>query len=211
MRLKDVVLSPYRSLLRGLGKAGTVPLGVFAGAVQIDDMETVQNFIVVADEKMEDDALLRYDFLSRFQFKLDANGFTFSSFSACPEVADINQISIHDYACPESNVNAPPQFAPMIRKLIDEYPTSMLAESPVQLRVVPDEKIKPFCHQPSRHPPFEAEAVKKQVDDWLKEGIVLPSTSRFDSRTVVVKKLQAQSRTRCDAEEARPWRQKYYS
>ncbi|XP_033161544.1 uncharacterized protein LOC117141922 [Drosophila mauritiana] len=136
---------------------------------------------------MEDDSLLRYDFLSRFQFKLDANGFTFSSFSACPE------------------------FAPMIRKLIDEYPTSMLAESPVQLRVVPDEKVKPFCHQPSRHPPFEAEAVKKQVDDWLKEGIVLPSTSRFASRTVVVKKLQAQSRTRCDAEEARPWRQKYYS
>nr|XP_039154221.1 uncharacterized protein LOC120285648 [Drosophila simulans] len=96
MRLKDVVLSPYRSLLRGLGKAGTVPLGVFAGAVQIDDMETVQNFIVVADEKMEDDALLRYDFLSRFQFKLDANGFTFSSFSACPEVADINQIICTD-------------------------------------------------------------------------------------------------------------------
>lgn len=55
MRLKDVVLSPCRSLLRGLGKAATLPLGVFAGDVQIDDMETVQNFIVVADEKMEGD------------------------------------------------------------------------------------------------------------------------------------------------------------
>nr|XP_036231986.1 uncharacterized protein LOC118683461 [Bactrocera oleae] len=49
MKLVDVVLSPCRSLLRGLGKTGIVPLGIFTGAVQIDDMETVQNFIVVAE------------------------------------------------------------------------------------------------------------------------------------------------------------------
>lgn len=47
-------------------------------------------------------------------------GLRFVSLSACPEAANINQISIHDYVCTESNVNAPPQFAPMIRKLIDE-------------------------------------------------------------------------------------------
>lgn len=57
MRLKDVVPSPCRSLLRGLGKAATLALGVFAGDVQKDDMETVQNFIVVADEKMEGDGV----------------------------------------------------------------------------------------------------------------------------------------------------------
>jgi hypothetical protein len=89
-------------------------------------------------------------------------------------------------------VNAPPQFASMIRNLIEKYqPTLPLAESPVQLRVVPDENIKPFRHQPSRHPPVEAEDVKKQVDEWLKEGIVRPSTSSFASRTVVVKKKVA--------------------
>lgn len=55
-------------------------------------------------------------------------GLRFVSLSAWPEVANINQISIHDYVCTESNVNAPPQFAPMIRKLIDEYhPTSNCA------------------------------------------------------------------------------------
>lgn len=194
-KLVDVMLSPCHSVLRGLGNTGTVPLGVFTGAVQIDDMETMQNFIVVADEKIENDALLGYDFLTKFKFTLDANGFKFALLSACPEIADINQISIQNYGCAESNVNAPPQYAPMIRNLIEEYqPTLPLAESPVQLRVVPDEKIKPFRHQPSRHPPVEAEAIKKQVDEWLKGEIVRPSTSSFASRTVVVKKKDGTNR-----------------
>ncbi|EDW45330.1 GM19299 [Drosophila sechellia] len=88
-------------------------------------------------------------------------------------------------------------YKPMIESMIAEYkPAKNNAECP-------------FRHQPSRHSSVESESIRKEVDVWLQDGIVLKSSSNFASRVVVVKKLQAQVKDGLrDAEEAKAAKEK---
>ncbi|EDX15571.1 GD15228 [Drosophila simulans] len=90
-----------------------------------------------------------------------------------------------------SNIDASPQYKPMIESMIAEYKPA-------------EERTKPFRHQQNRHSAMESESITKQVDAWLQDGIVRKSSSNFASRVVVVKKLQAQVKDALrDAEEAK--------
>ncbi|KAM8701718.1 hypothetical protein ACLKA7_000132 [Drosophila subpalustris] len=63
---------------------------------------------------------------------------------------------------------------------------------------MPDVVIKPFRQSPSRLSADEAEAVKKQIDQWLEQGIVRKSASHVSSRIVVVKKKDQSLRVSVD-------------
>jgi len=60
-------------------------------------------------------------------------------------------------------------------------------QRPVKLSITPDGVIKPFHQSPSRLSFNKAEAVKKQVDEWLDHGIIRKPASNVASRVVVVK------------------------
>ncbi|XP_037930896.1 uncharacterized protein LOC119665731 [Teleopsis dalmanni] len=81
-----------KSVNRGLGKRNITPLGIVTGLVKVDDDEVQQSFDVLSDDKIEYDALLGFDFASKFCDTLNANGFTLSQLSEQQECAEINQI-----------------------------------------------------------------------------------------------------------------------
>jgi len=99
----------------------------------------------------------------------------------------------------DSNIDASPQYKSMIESMIAEYkPAENNAECPVSMKIVLEERTKPFRHQPSRHSTAESESIRKQVDAWLQDGIVRKSSSNFASRVVVVKKKDGTDRIRVD-------------
>ncbi|EDW43587.1 GM16556 [Drosophila sechellia] len=92
-----------------------------------------------------------------------------------------------------SNIDAYPQYKPMIESMIAEYKPAN-TECPVSKKIVLEERTKPFRHQPSRHSAVESESNRKQVDAWLQDGIVRKSSSNFASRVVLVKKKDGTDR-----------------
>lgn len=65
------------STLRGLGNTSTKPIGYFNAEVEIDTLRTKQKFLVVSNCKIACNAILGYDFIRKFEFIADSNGFLF--------------------------------------------------------------------------------------------------------------------------------------
>jgi len=68
--IKNVILERCASKLRGLGKKITYPVGYFLAEVAVDQAMKPHKFVVVEDEDIEYDALLGFDFVSKFDFSL---------------------------------------------------------------------------------------------------------------------------------------------
>ncbi|KAL7724947.1 hypothetical protein ACLKA6_002311 [Drosophila palustris] len=198
-KLADVALEKSHSVLRGLVNSKTIPLGMFVGVVRVDGIITDQKIVVVPDHNIANDGLLGFDFASKFCLTLHEGEFSFSEASARPNTAEQNELSIYNIFEDGNNINAPPQFVPLIESIISGYKTvASPVECPVQMKILPDSQMKPFGHQPSRCSPGQSDVVKQQVDEWLQEGIVRKSTSNFASRVVLVKKKDGTTRVCVD-------------
>ncbi|EDW44552.1 GM18774 [Drosophila sechellia] len=158
--------------------AKTQPLGSFMGRVHVDGIEAVQKFVVIPNNHIENDVILGFDFASQFCVTLNDGEFTFTKASAQPECAESKELSMYNIVETGSNIDASPQYKPMIESMIAEYkPAENNAECP-------------FRHQQSRHSAVGSESIRKEVDVWLQDGIMRKSSSNFASRVVVVKKLK---------------------
>ncbi|GFX67629.1 transposon Ty3-I Gag-Pol polyprotein [Trichonephila clavipes] len=58
--------------------------------------------------------------------------------------------------------------------------------------IVKDEE--PVCQHPCRLAFTERQEVNKQIEEWLNEGIIRPSSSEYASPIVMVKKKDGSSR-----------------
>ena len=63
------------STLFGLGNAATEPIGSISGLVRVDLVETLQDFINVPDYTLKYCAMIGYDFINKFKFSSDHNGY----------------------------------------------------------------------------------------------------------------------------------------
>ncbi|XP_039154218.1 uncharacterized protein LOC120285647 isoform X2 [Drosophila simulans] len=119
--------------------------------------------------------------VSIFCVTLNDGEFTFTKASAQPECAESEELSIYNIVETGSNIDASPQYKPVIESMIAEY-------KPAE----------------NTHSAVESESIRKEVDVWLQDGIVRKYSSNFASRVVVVKKLQAQVKDALrDVEEAK--------
>lgn len=181
---KDCVLHESSSLLFGLGNTPTEPLGYINGTVYVDSVTTNHNFLIVPDDSVKYNALVGYDFVEKFKCISDGNGYKFEYKN---EPHNENFFSVYNITSAELNV--PPKYKQKVEEMVSSYkPSSVPEESPVVMKIVADGELKPFRHSPSRLPINEQEAVRKQVDEWLSNGVVRKSTSSVASRVVVVKK-----------------------
>ncbi|GFS90477.1 transposon Ty3-I Gag-Pol polyprotein [Trichonephila clavipes] len=63
----------------------------------------------------------------------------------------------------------------------------------VTMRIILKDE-EPVCQHPRRLVFTERQEVNKQIEEWLKEGIILPSSSEYASPIVMVKKKNGSSR-----------------
>ena len=176
---KKLKLNKSTSVLYGLGNAATEPIGYINGTVRVDTVETLQNFVIVPDYTIKYNAVLGYDFINKFKFSSDANGYKFEDIC--------EQIFVYNVSSTELDV--PHKYQNIVDEIVSNYKAAeSLERCPVEMQIIPDVNFKPFHHSPSRLPTNEQEEVKKQVQQWLVDGIVRTSKSSVASRVVVVKK-----------------------
>ncbi|XP_043862228.1 uncharacterized protein LOC122756476 [Drosophila santomea] len=193
-KLQSTVMQKCYSVLRGLGSAKTQRLVSFMGRVHVDGIEAIQNFVVIPYNHIENDVILGFDFASQFCVTLNDGEFIFTKAPARPERAKVEP-SMYNIVETGNNIDASPQYQPMIESMIAEYkPAENNTECPVSMKIVLEERTKPFRHQPSRHSAVESESIRKQVDVCLQDGIERKSSSNFASLVVVVKKKDGTDR-----------------
>nr|XP_036677706.1 uncharacterized protein LOC118878788 [Drosophila suzukii] len=188
-KIPNDILERCASKLRGLGNKITCPVGYFLTEVAVDQEMTPHKFVVVEDEDIEYDALLGFDFVSKFDFSLSADGYKFSSPLGEKACKKPNQMKIYNIINTYDEIDVPSQYAKEVSQLIMNYKAAdSVAEVPIKLRIVPDVEIVPFRQSPSRFAIAEEKDVQKQIDEWLDAGIIRPSTSNFAIRLVLVTK-----------------------
>lgn len=86
----------------------------------------------------------------------------------------------------------------VVKPLIDNYsPKKIKNEETIQLEVQLSDDI-PVYEPPRRLPIAHREAVEKQIDEWVKDGIIKPGNSPYACNVVVVKKKDNSNRVCID-------------
>jgi len=81
--------------------------------------------------------------------------------------------------------------------LIDSYKPQRNVNSKVEMTIVVKDELPVFQH-PRRLPYSEQSVVDSQIQEWIAEGIIKPSTSEYASPIVLVAKKNGTKRLCCD-------------
>lgn len=82
-------------------------------------------------------------------------------------------------------------------KCIDTYHPVQVKEAPLELKIVLKDDV-PVTHRPRRLSYVEQGVVERQIDEWLKDGIIQVSHSEYCSPLVLVKKKDGSTRVGVD-------------
>ncbi|GFX78490.1 retrovirus-related Pol polyprotein from transposon opus [Trichonephila clavipes] len=85
------------------------------------------------------------------------------------------------------------QIKKELEKLIQDYKPEKTASTDVTMRIILKDE-EPVCQHPRRLAFRERQEVNKQIEEWLNEGIIRPSSSEYASPIVMVKKKDGSSR-----------------
>ncbi|GFX20692.1 retrovirus-related Pol polyprotein from transposon 412 [Trichonephila clavipes] len=85
------------------------------------------------------------------------------------------------------------QIKKELEKLIQDYKPEKTASTDVTMRIILKDE-EPVCQHPRRLAFTERQEVNKQIEEWLNEGIIRPSSAEYASPIVMVKKKDGSSR-----------------
>ncbi|GFW15605.1 retrovirus-related Pol polyprotein from transposon 412 [Trichonephila clavipes] len=85
------------------------------------------------------------------------------------------------------------QIKKELEKLIQDYKPEKTPSTDVTMRIILKDE-EPVCQHPRRLTFTERQEVNKQIEEWLNEGIIRPSSAEYASPIVMVKKKDGSSR-----------------
>ncbi|GFW60632.1 hypothetical protein TNCV_569781 [Trichonephila clavipes] len=85
------------------------------------------------------------------------------------------------------------QIKKELEKLIQDYKPEKTVSTDVTMRIILKDE-EPVCQHPCRLAFTERLEVNKQIEEWLNEGIIRPSSAEYASPIVMVKKKDGSSR-----------------
>ncbi|XP_050338541.1 uncharacterized protein LOC126764887 [Bactrocera neohumeralis] len=183
--------------LYGLGNVAIAAKGALSLKVEVDNIKTEHSFLVVADHKINNEVIVGYDFIQRFQLEFNAKGYFFSDKTNVQEEVELKCVYNIIEKVPE--IDVPPQYRNDVNKLINEYnPVVSSIEHPIQLKIIPKDDFINFNESPTRLSAAERDVVKSQVDEWLKLGIVHESNANIASKVVLARKKDGSYRVCID-------------
>ncbi|GFX53777.1 retrovirus-related Pol polyprotein from transposon 17.6 [Trichonephila clavipes] len=157
-------LSKNKMLLTGIGEAQVTTIGSFEHEFKIDDENYSLTWHVVPTDKLKFEAFIGSDLL---------------------EQASIKELDLHHV---ENR-----QIKKELEKLIQDYKPEKTASSDVTMRIILKDE-EPVCQPPRRLAFTERQEVNKQIEEWLNEGIIRPSSAEYASSIIMVKKKDGSSR-----------------
>ncbi|XP_036342270.1 meiosis-specific nuclear structural protein 1-like [Rhagoletis pomonella] len=192
--LKNVSVESTSTTLYGLGNVPTKTKGYFSAWVKADGLEVEQKFVIVSNGVIKHSVSIGNDFMDKFEYNCDGNGYTFLRVLNEEQSGNVYQIIENEIDCGKITEQNKKQINEMLASYTVKPKES---ECPIQLKIIPDNAI-PFHQSPSRLPHSHQVEVETQVQEWLKVGIVRNSTSEYASRVVVAKKKDGSCRVCID-------------
>lgn len=84
-----------------------------------------------------------------------------------------------------------------VEKLVTEYKPKKIKDSPIELKIILNDET-PIYQRQRRLPPKMKEMIEKQIDEWLENGHIQPSSSDFAANLVPVPKKDGTTRVCVD-------------
>ncbi|GFU36803.1 hypothetical protein TNCV_365651 [Trichonephila clavipes] len=183
-------LSKNKILLTGIGEAQVTTIGPFEHEFEIDENYSLTWHVVPAD-KLKFEAVIGSDFLEQASISFTKEGVKFNKYENHAQLMQISAENLQEELDLRHVENR--QIKKELEKLIQDYKPEKTASTDVTMRIILKDE-EPVCQPPRRLAFTERQEVNKQIEEWLNEGIIRPSSSEYASPIVMVKKKDGSSR-----------------
>ncbi|GFT05139.1 transposon Tf2-6 polyprotein [Trichonephila clavipes] len=184
-------LSKNKMLLTGIGEAQVTTIGSFELEFEIDNENYSLTWHVVPADKLKFEAVIGSDLLEQASISFTEEGVKFNKHENHAQLMQISAENLQEE--PDLRHVENRQIKKELEKLIQDYKPEKTASIDVTKRIIlKDEEL--VCQLHRRLAFTERLAVNKQIEEWLNEGIIRPSSSEDASPIVMVKKKDGSSR-----------------
>ncbi|GFY06865.1 retrovirus-related Pol polyprotein from transposon 17.6 [Trichonephila clavipes] len=184
-------LSKNKMLLTGIGEAQVTTIGSFEHEFKIDDENYSLTWHVVPTDKLKFEAVIGSDLLEQASISFTKEGVKFNKDENHAQLMQISAENLQEELDLRHVENC--QIKKELEKLIQDYKPEKTASTDVTMRIILKDE-EPVCQHPRRLAFTERQEVNKQIEEWLNEGIIHPSSSEYASPIVMVKKKDGSSR-----------------
>ncbi|GFX80929.1 retrovirus-related Pol polyprotein from transposon 17.6 [Trichonephila clavipes] len=184
-------LSKNKMLLTGIGEAQVTTVGSFEHKFKIDDENYSLTWHVVPTDKLKFEAVIGSDLLEQASISFTKEGDKFNKYENHAQLMQISAENLQEELDLRHVENR--QIKKVLEKLIQDYKPEKTASTDVTMRIILKDE-EPVCQHPRRLAFTERQEVNKQIDKWLNEGIIRPSSSEYASPIVMVRKKDGSSR-----------------
>ncbi|XP_076548116.1 uncharacterized protein LOC143306050 [Osmia lignaria lignaria] len=187
-------LHPCTTKLSGFGKGNeTQPLGYVQVIIKIDSEEFPTTVYIVPVDSMKMEGVIGTDIINLAELIVDPQNITLRKIPLCTFLTqmptDSNPLDLGHVQDDEIHDE--------LHGLISSYKPDKKKDSEIKMRIILKEE-KPVSQKPRRLPISERDALQKQIDEWLENGIVEPCASEYASPVVIVKKKDGSPRVCID-------------
>ncbi|GFX46990.1 hypothetical protein TNCV_316131 [Trichonephila clavipes] len=184
-------LSKNKMLLTGIGEAQVTTIGSFEHEFKIDDENYSLTWNVVPTDKLKFEAVIGSDLLEQASTSFTKEGVKFHKYENHAQLMQISAENLQEELDLRHVENR--QIKKELEKLIQDYKPEKTASTDVTMRIILKDE-EPVCQPPRRLAFTERQEVNKQIEEWLNEGIIRPSSAEYASPIVMVKKKDGSSR-----------------
>ncbi|GFW52741.1 retrovirus-related Pol polyprotein from transposon 297 [Trichonephila clavipes] len=184
-------LSKNKMLLTGIGEAQVTTICSFEHKFKIDDENYSLTWHVVPTDKLKFEAVIGSDLLEQASISFTKEGVKFNKYENHAQLIQISAENLQEELDLRHVENR--QIKKELEKLIQDYKPEKTASTDVTMRIILKDE-EPVCQHPRRLAFTERQEVNKQIEEWLNEGIIRPSSAEYASPIVMVKKKDGSSR-----------------
>ncbi|GFW30571.1 retrovirus-related Pol polyprotein from transposon gypsy [Trichonephila clavipes] len=184
-------LSKNKMLLTDIGEAQVTTIGSFEHEFEIDNENYSLTWHVVPADKLKFEAVIGSDLLEQASISFTKEGVKFNKYENHAQLMQISAENLQEELDLRHVENR--QIKKELEKLIQVYKPEKTASTDVTMRIILKDE-EPVCQPPRRLAFTERQEVNKQIEEWLNEGIIRPSSAEYASPIAMVKKKDGSSR-----------------
>ncbi|GFX43004.1 retrovirus-related Pol polyprotein from transposon 17.6 [Trichonephila clavipes] len=192
LRTKEIFFGNVKitALIDSIGEAQVTTIDSFEHKFKIDDENYSLTWHVVPTDKLKFEAVIGSDLLEQASISFTKEGVKFNKYENHAQLMQISAENLQELdLCHVENR----QIKKELEKLIQDYKPEKTASTDVTMRIILKDE-EPVCQHPRRLAFTVRKEVNKQIEEWLNEGIIRPSSAEYASPIVMVKKKDGSSR-----------------
>lgn len=169
----------------GVGAKDNKTVGFVETILEVDNNTYPIRVHLIPDNLALHDLLLGTDFIKQVELNIKGGSVRISPIAE--EIPEVLNIQVVDDTQLDFSALANSEHKEKITKLVSDYIPEQRYESDLKMSIIVKDD-EPVYQRARRLSMSERELVNRQIDEWIRDGIVQPSISEYASPIVLVKK-----------------------